>query len=807
MRIAYLELANYRRFKELKLQFPDGIVGILGLNGSGKTTIIEAIAWALFGNEEEVVRTSRESIKFSGAGPRDSVRAVLEFELDDAEYRLEREMGGRSLGMKVVLSSGGGTVAEGDKPVRAAVQRLIGMDYRAFFTSVFARQKELDDLQEMQPARRKEIVLRMLRIDGIDVIIRSIRSDGKAASDRIRGAEGLLLDEQGGDREASVAARAVTLGGELATADKALAETQRLVDRLAKEVGEAREQRDALKKDRDELNAVTAESKATARALEDRRAAGELLAKRVDETEKALRRLPELERAEDEWRRASDAKDSLEMEKARFERREQLRKDMEEVDAEVEATAAKIMALAKSISEEKDAEEKMGSAEKDRAESVSASDTLTEKIVTTMAVISERKEALAARVEKLGEVESTGEKGACPTCERPLEGAYPMLTAKLRKEIEDARHQIEAEERLATGIQEELKALESRIVALDEELEHQEARTAKLKKDSARMESLEDELSRIKARREERVRAIDEIGDISYSAAKHAAAREAFDRLSAGHDEFLRLSETRNQLGRTRGDLDGHRAAIERLKEEARSLSEAMKRLEPQKARYEEAQADLDRKSEELVAVKGSFGDAKARAERLRAEMEATRRELETIRRSKDAIEELRNRMEELGAIEEVFVSFKNHLISRIAPTLSEGTSDILALMTDGKYGEVSLDDNYQMSIEDGGEFHRLDRFSGGEADIANLSLRLAISRVVAERTGANQVNVLILDEIFGSLDPSRKRSVMTALSGLSTQFRQVMLITHVEDVKDLLANVISVEELPDGTSTARVVS
>ena len=148
MRISYLELRNYRRFREAKVQFPDGIVGILGPNGSGKSTLIEGIAWALFGNTEEVVRTSRDSIRTAGVPTSEPSFAALEFELGGSEYRIEREMSGKSMTMKARMTSGDRLLAEGDRPVKQAVEKLIGMDHRSFFTSVFARQKELNALQK-----------------------------------------------------------------------------------------------------------------------------------------------------------------------------------------------------------------------------------------------------------------------------------------------------------------------------------------------------------------------------------------------------------------------------------------------------------------------------------------------------------------------------------------------------------------------------------------------------------------------------------------------------------------------------------
>jgi exonuclease SbcC len=79
---------------------------------------------------------------------------------------------------------------------------------------------------------------------------------------------------------------------------------------------------------------------------------------------------------------------------------------------------------------------------------------------------------------------------------------------------------------------------------------------------------------------------------------------------------------------------------------------------------------------------------------------------------------------------------------------------------------------------------------SGGEEDIANLVLRLAISQMIAERAG-HPLNVLILDEVFGSLDVERRDNVIQLLHGLTGRFEQVILITHIESIRDGLDHVV----------------
>ena len=132
-------------------------------------------------------------------------------------------------------------------------------------------------------------------------------------------------------------------------------------------------------------------------------------------------------------------------------------------------------------------------------------------------------------------------------------------------------------------------------------------------------------------------------------------------------------------------------------------------------------------------------------------------------------------------------------------------TGELLRTLTQGRYAEVELDEDYQLHVRDEGKLFPLPRFSGGEEDLANLCLRIAVSQIIAERGGAAPMNFIILDEIFGSQDATRKGNILRSLKNLSGQFRQVILITHVEDVKDALPYALSVDLQGDGTSHVSV--
>jgi exonuclease SbcC len=89
---------------------------------------------------------------------------------------------------------------------------------------------------------------------------------------------------------------------------------------------------------------------------------------------------------------------------------------------------------------------------------------------------------------------------------------------------------------------------------------------------------------------------------------------------------------------------------------------------------------------------------------------------------------------------------------------------------------------------------------------LANLALRVAISEHVRFLSGG-AVGLLVLDEVFGPLDDSRKVQMLQALERLKARFRQVLVVTHDSAIKDQLPGAIEVVKLAGRRASARLLA
>jgi exonuclease SbcC len=209
---------------------------------------------------------------------------------------------------------------------------------------------------------------------------------------------------------------------------------------------------------------------------------------------------------------------------------------------------------------------------------------------------------------------------------------------------------------------------------------------------------------------------------------------------------------------------------------------------------YERATAELREAELTAVAAEGETSSAEAAlkvARQAKRDLDKTMAQLEAKLGDKRLHDEL----------DRAYSDMRTDLNLQLRPEISELASAFLTDLTDARYSELELDDQYNIIILEDGIPKPV--ISGGEEDVANLVLRLAISQMIAERAG-QPFSLLILDEIFGSLDEGRRANVLDLLRRLQDRFEQVIVITHIESVREGLDRVITVR-YDDESGASRV--
>ena len=132
----------------------------------------------------------------------------------------------------------------------------------------------------------------------------------------------------------------------------------------------------------------------------------------------------------------------------------------------------------------------------------------------------------------------------------------------------------------------------------------------------------------------------------------------------------------------------------------------------------------------------------------------------------RDAIDEKTTEVRQHEVASDLLSKYRDQQAKRAWPRLEQVASTLLSAATDGRYADVKLSEDYRPMIVDRGEDHELTRFSGGEQDLANLCLRLAIADWVSEERNVD-LGFVVLDEVFGSQDDERRQRLLTELRAL----------------------------------------
>ncbi len=799
MRLISLELKNFRQHLDSQITFADGVTGIIGPNGAGKSTILEAIAWALYGGP--AIRGTNETVRSSAAEGGAKVNVSLEFEISGSAYKVTRTLDGSGRAGQAVLEVDGRPLRSGMSEVSDAVARLLGMDYRAFFTSFFTGQKALEFMAQLEGRQRAAAISRMLGYDRVTRARDQANEDRKGLDREIDGLrQGLANPEELKERRKEAEAKLKAAEEALGQAECIQTSAQEAVDRLKplKDASDLKaKRRDEITRrleiDRSDvlrtqtrLSQVQAELKdfeEKARELESLQ--GDL--KRWEEAGREYKRLAELQKHEAERQRLAGQIASLEQDLRRLESR-----SAQLADAGDRQTKAQILLT----------EAEASLVELDRRIQFYRE----QKIQHETSVHAQIKEHDWRRKEigeKRAKIAEAGADGQCPTCERPLGDELATVLANFDAQISEITEKIDS----MSNLTEWKKSIEAKL--------------ASLQADREKLAAQVDDLRRRKVAADAQVVERDTV--LSEAQARRTQIDDTRKRLGAipgGFDleRFTELRRVGEELRPVRDRAIALRSALERhdtVRQESVELSDALERKSAEVTEAEAALAGIEFSAEEhekltreFETASATLGGALINLERQRGEVNMARAMLTAVKRDEEIlhskIEDLKAKQSQRQYLYEVAVALdklRAELNDRIRPELEAIASEFLATMTDGRYNALEISEGYQAMVRDDGELKPV--ISGGEEDVLNLSLRLAVSQMIAERAG-QPFSLLVLDEVFGSLDDTRRDNVVALLQNLKHRFEQIILITHIESIHDAVDNCLWVE-FDEKTKTSRL--
>ena len=195
MILCKLKLENFKKYEYYTLEFKEGLIGIIGKNGSGKSTIFEAILFALYGQLKN--KGYKEIIRNSNATTKDVVLVELDFEFEGIEYRVSREFRGKALSANAKFYKNEELITTGAKEVTASIVNLTKMNMDAFLHTLFASQKELTNLSNSRPEDRKKMIRKLLGLEKIDFVEKELIEKSRELKREINAfAEVLLSSEE-----------------------------------------------------------------------------------------------------------------------------------------------------------------------------------------------------------------------------------------------------------------------------------------------------------------------------------------------------------------------------------------------------------------------------------------------------------------------------------------------------------------------------------------------------------------------------------------------------------------------------------
>jgi exonuclease SbcC len=453
---------------------------------------------------------------------------------------------------------------------------------------------------------------------------------------------------------------------------------------------------------------------------------------------------------------------------------------------------------------------------------------------------------LRARYEHLGEslkdlqekLELISQPGAeCPLCKTELSHEkHEDVIADYHRQIEETEtliRQVKADgveaKKRRDAAQTEIQALEK---AMNEGLAVRnrlaQAEQIILQADEARKgeAQLDERLADLKKKLESNDYAHDlraEVRDIQsridglhYDAAAHGSLKTDLTRLQPFEALAATLKTAEEDLPADESNLrnitdliDARRKTIGDSEQSIRELQLAITDLPAVASELSEASAVLRALREndrELTGRIARLDQSVERCKVLRKQTAARRKELDEAKKRKAVYTDLVAAFGKKGV--------QALIIENAIPEIQDEANALLARMTDNAM-QASFEtvrdkksggtvETLDIKISDDMGTRSYELYSGGESFRVNFALRIALSKLLARRAGA-RLQTLIIDEGFGTQDGKGREKLVEAIDSIKEDFEKILVITHIDELKDAFPTRIEVTKDSQGSQIAVV--
>jgi DNA repair protein SbcC/Rad50 len=840
-----LSLTNFMCYREAVLDFAGIHVACLaGENGAGKSALLDAITWALWGNSRLGARGDDDLIRLG----EEEMAVEFVFQLGGDAYRVlrKRKSGkrGRSL-LDFQVQDGGQrwrSLSEGGvRATQEKIESLLRLDYDTFVNSAFLRQGRADEFTVKTATERKRVLGEILGLDRwsvyeerVKVRQRALEAEAEAIRLRLREIEAELARRS--EYEAQLEAARVAVG-ELETA---LEETRQAYQ----EVEAARTELRHIETQIAERDERIAQAERELANLSEERAGRE---RRLAEYEELLAQADEIEEGYRVYRRAVEREQTLgaklrqstELDERRRELETRIAEARHQLRAECEVVRQRIAELELRLPDDKlreELENVQAQLEllRQLAESREAARDDLSAIAERRATLRAQNEALRVEMEALkGKIEQLEQADAqCPLCEQPLTDEHRrQLIEQLGGEGKakgDAYRGNKATSRSLVG---QAQALEEQIAASEkslrerQSLQRQEAALVeRLERGRQAAEALEEAGSKLEAL-EQRLEDQDYAHDLRADLGQVLAEAEELGYDAEAHEEARRavtegqvFAERKARLDSAQSSMEEERAALQRLMENEQRWRERIEELEAQRTALEQGADGLRERLEDAETVEAELQRMRRAEAEARQKLGAAQQRLEACkaldRQREDKLKRKEALAEEQGIYDELRTAFGVRgvpamIIEAATPEIEDEANRLLGRMTQGrmhvrfdtqretKAGEVR--ETLEIKIADELGTRPYEMYSGGEQFRVNFAIRIALSKLLARRAGA-QLQTLVIDEGFGSQDAQGRQRLVEAINVIQDDFARVLVITHIEELRDVFPARIEVTKTSNGS-------